>query len=109
MRTLLDAGPLVALFDRRDEHHAWAARTLRGLAPPAFTCEAALAEAFHLLGKVPGGTRLLVELLRSGRVLAPLASDDHRSRVFGLLDTYADVPMNFADACLVCMLEAEAG
>src|SRR3989304_4975904 len=47
---LVDAGFLIALLSRRDRHHSWAAAQLPRLALPWQTCEAALSEAFHLLG-----------------------------------------------------------
>ena len=30
-------------------------------------------------------------------------------KVFGLMETYRNVPMSFADACLVCMVEQNPG
>lgn len=48
---LLDAGPLVAFFDRSDADHEWA-KEQRSQAPvPMLTCEAVLAESAYLLGE----------------------------------------------------------
>ncbi len=47
---LVDAGFLVALLSRRDGNHAWAAAMAQRFPLPWKTCEAALSEAFHLLG-----------------------------------------------------------
>src|SRR5207244_2500402 len=47
---LVDAGFLIALLSRRDRHHRWAAAQSPHLARPWKTCEAALSEAFYLLG-----------------------------------------------------------
>jgi predicted nucleic acid-binding protein len=100
---LVDAGFLVALFNRRDSHHAWAAAQATGLAPPWSTCEAALSEAFHLLG--PRGLASLDLLLsrQAARVALDLAA--HLNPVLSLMQKYADVPMSLADACLVRMSE----
>jgi predicted nucleic acid-binding protein len=46
---IVDTGPLVALLDARDPHHAWARETLRRLETPLMTCEAVLSEACFLL------------------------------------------------------------
>ena len=54
---LVDAGFVVALLSRRDAHHPWAVAKTANLAPPWSTCEAALSEAFHLLG-ARGGAAL---------------------------------------------------
>jgi predicted nucleic acid-binding protein len=50
---IVDTGPLVALLDSREPHHAWARETLRSLQTPLHTCEAVLSEACFLLPHVP--------------------------------------------------------
>ena len=40
----VDAGFLVALLSRRDEHHEWAASLAAGVTESLLTCEAVLAE-----------------------------------------------------------------
>ena len=61
---LVDTGPLVALLDRRDEYHVWAVEQLSGLRPPFLTCEAVIAEAFHLLRRLPEARKAELEGLR---------------------------------------------
>ena len=61
---LVDAGPIVALLDRRDSHHQWAKGEVAKLHDPLLTCEAVLSEAFFLLSRVRGGTATLAALLR---------------------------------------------
>ncbi|HEY6366153.1 MAG TPA: PIN domain-containing protein [Candidatus Binatia bacterium] len=100
---LVDAGFLVALLSRRDSHHPWAVTQATQHAPPWRTCEAALSEAFHLLGT--GGTPALSALLQRRAVLASFAFNDDIESVLKLLKKYADVPMSLADACLVRMTE----
>lgn len=99
---LVDAGFLIALLSRRDRHHAWAAAQSRNLAPPWKTCEAALSEAFHLLGP---GQAALTTLLRREAVVPTFELADQLDRVLGLMQKYASVPMSLADACLVRMTE----
>ena len=103
--TLVDAGPLVSYFHRRDEHHEWATRQMAHLSPPLYTCEAVLSEAFHLLEDAPQGAQTLVAFLERGIVEVPFAYAEHTGRVHERMRTYADQPMSFADACLVCMAE----
>ena len=100
---LVDAGFLVALLNRRDSHHPWAAAQAPRLAPPWRTCEAVLSEALHLLG-VRGAPALIALLRRRALVIAfDLAS--HLNPVLTLVQKYANVPMSLADACLVRMTE----
>ena len=105
MTTLLDAGPLVAILNARDAHHRWAVRQAGQLDPPFMTCEAVLSESHFLLQDRPGGQRRLVELLTSDRVRVSFSYADHADRVHELMRAYSDLPMSFADACLVRMSE----
>ncbi len=101
---LVDAGPLVALFDRRDRFHEWATSQLSGRKPPLLTCEPVLADAAHLLRHVRG-ERSLLEMVRRGLVTTPFRLADEVSRVEKLMARYDNVPMSLADACLVRMAE----
>jgi predicted nucleic acid-binding protein len=103
---LVDAGFLVALLSRRDANHRWAAAQSSRLPPPWRTCEAALSEAFHLLGK--RGVPVLVALLRRRAVVCAFQLGEDVEAILKLMQKYADVPMSFADACLVRMTEALA-
>src|SRR3984893_8269233 len=100
---LVDAGFLVALLSRRDANHRWAAAQAPRLPPPWMTGEAVLSETSHLLGG--RGTRSLASLLRRGAVVCGYRFADDMEAVLKLLEKYADVPMSFADACLVRMTE----
>jgi predicted nucleic acid-binding protein len=99
---LVDTGFLVALLSRRDGNHRWAGAQAPRLPPPWMTCEAVLSEASHLLGG--HGTRSLASLLRRGALVCGYRFAD-TDAVLKLLEKYADVPMSFADACLVRMTE----
>lgn len=100
---LVDAGFLVALLSRRDRNHRWAADQSPRLPPPWRTCEAALSEAFHLLGRRGGPA--LAALLRRRAVVSAFHLGEDADEVLKLMQKYADVPMSFADACLVRMTE----
>ena len=103
---LADAGFLVALLARRDAHHGWAVAQARRHAPPWHSCEAALSEAFHLLGD--RGLSALSQLLRRRAVVVGFALDKNLEPVLALMQKYANVPMSLADACLVRMTETHA-
>lgn len=106
MAWLLDTGPLVAFFDRRDRHHEWSLEQWRRAPIPLLTCEAVLAEASYLLQE---HARLnparVLELIERGVVAAPFQITEHSAAVARLLDKYADQNMQLADACLVRMSE----
>ena len=103
---LVDGGFLVALLSRNDQHRKWATAQAARLNHPWMTCEAALSEAFHLLGRQ--GESKLSALLRRGLALPQFDLEAELGPVLGLMDKYADVPMSLADACLVRMTEIQA-
>jgi len=103
---LVDAGFVIALLSGRDRHHKWAVAQSPDLPPPWKTCDAVLSEAFHLLGS--RGRPALSALLRRGAVVPAFDLAHELERVLGLMQTYANVPMSLADACLVRMSETLA-
>jgi uncharacterized protein len=100
---LVDAGFLVALLSRRDANHRWAVEETSRFPPPWMTCEAALSETFHLLGG--RGTAGVASLLYRGALICSYRFADDMDAVLKLLEKYSQVPMSFADACLVRMTE----
>lgn len=103
---LVDGGFLVALLSRNDQYRPWATAQAARLNQPWITCEAAISEAFHLLGR-PGEAGLAA-LLRRGVALPQFHLAAELESVLALMDKYADVPMSLADACLVRMAETAA-
>jgi len=107
-RVIIDTGPLVALLNRRDRHHAWVREVLDTVEPPIFTCEAVVSEACFLLGRLAGGQDAVLELLASDVVNIDFRMLPEIAAVRGLMRKFANVPMSLADACLVRMTELEA-
>ena len=105
---IADAGVLVALLVRSDQHHAWASKEARGIAFPLHTCEAALAEAAHLLRRGGADETILAEWLERGLLRIPFALQAESAAVKVLMRDYRDVPMSLADACLVRMAELDS-
>lgn len=102
---ITDTGPLVALLNRRERHHAWARERFSLIRPPAITCEAVISESCFLLRNVDTGVEALMQLIERGVVATPFALADELPAVARLLKRYSSVPMSLADACLVRMAE----
>ena len=100
---LIDAGFIVALLSKGDACHPWAAGLATDFSPPWSTCEAALSEAYHLLGE--RGAVALSELLRRRALAIAFELAEHLDSVTKLIEKYSNVPMSLADACLVRMTE----
>ena len=106
-RVLLDTGPIVAFFNRRDHHHQWTVDQWSRLTPPLMTCEAVLSEASYLLSRHTAHSPVL-ELVRRGLLQIPFRLAAEASGAEHLISRYANVPMSLGDACLVRMSEQHA-
>jgi hypothetical protein len=102
---LVDTGPFVALFEPRDVYHRLCVDILATIQDILMTTVPVLTEAFHLLGpgtKASANLRLFIS--RGGVQVAQL-QQEQLFRAFALMDTYADHPMDLADASLVASAE----
>jgi predicted nucleic acid-binding protein len=98
---VVDASFLVALLLVRDTNHGWARRQVLQYPPPWKTCEAAISETFHMLGL----RNEFAALLQRAALTPAFHFEEATEPVLRLMQKYADVPMSFADACLVRMTE----
>ncbi len=104
---LVDAGPLVALVDADDQHHAKCVAALRALREPLATVWPPLTEAMYLLADLPKAQEAIWEMVERGALqLLPLHAADV-SRIRELMRKYADRPMDMADASLLRVAERE--
>lgn len=102
---ILDAGILAAILRRRDQYHSWADAKVNEIVAPMLTCEAVLSEAHFLLRDVPLARRVISEMSEKGIFIVAFSYEEQKAFIGKLLEKYADVPMSFADACLVRMCE----
>ena len=96
---LVDAGPLIALFDPADKLHSATEDFFRGFVGRLHTTWPVVTEVCHFLS-VPQQRTFIAWLRRGGAQLAdiePTALD----ALDALIGKYADLPMDLADASLV--------
>jgi hypothetical protein len=103
---LVDTGPLVALFDPKDGHHRRCVRTLKSIREPLFTTTPVLTEAFHMLGPGSAGSNQLRAFVEKGGLAIWFFDSPTLTRAFELMETYADHPMDLADASIVVAAES---
>ena len=105
--TLTDTGPLVAMLDARDNHHARAKATIKDIAYPLLTTEACLTECLYLLYADYGwrGQAALWRLINIGalRILTPPHDGPDRARIY--MDRFQDQPCDYADATILVAAE----
>lgn len=105
--TLTDAGPLIAIIDADEADHQNCLSTLNEIVLPLVTTWPAFTEAMYLLGRGGGieGQRALWRLVQNGRLEIGDLSPAALERSAFLMDKYADLPMDLADATLVAFAE----
>jgi predicted nucleic acid-binding protein len=102
---LVDAGPLIALFDKDDKHHARARDVLARTRATLVTTWPVVTETWHMLDfSADAQTNLLEWMYRGGARLHQQAEVD-LERIIGLTKRYRDRPMDLADASLVLASE----
>ena len=85
--------------------HGWAKDQLKLMTPPLFTCDAVIAEACFLLKREKHDPSDVVKLARAGLFEVKFDFNREASSLLSLMTSYRNLPMSFADACLVRMSE----
>ncbi len=108
---IADTGPLIALLEEAEKYHAWTVETVRSAPQPLLTCEAVLTEACFILKRQRRDPNDVLVMAERGFLRVDFDFNREQAALRQLLATYADLPMSFADACLVrmCELHPEAG
>jgi hypothetical protein len=104
---LIDAGPLVALFSKKDSNHDLCVAALKEMEAPFLTSWPVLTEAAWLLRNYPIAIRELFQSIDSG-FLRILDLDYHFvSWSLAFFERYENVGVQLADASLVYLAERE--
>lgn len=103
---LVDTGPFVALFDPSEESHGDCKHALAGLRHRRLvTSLAVVTEATHLLGFSPRAQLAFLSFLAAGAVEIADVTAAQVAQAAALMERFADLPMDFADATLVVLAE----
>jgi predicted nucleic acid-binding protein len=104
-RVLLDTGPWVALIDRSEQRHIECASWLEKFEGELYSTEAVLTEVLYLLNfSLKAQTAAVDFVLHQAITLVP-SSLESLNRAKRLMEKYRNVPMDYADATLVCLAE----
>lgn len=103
--TIIDAGPLIALFNKRDKHHAKIIDFLRQYTGTLTTSWPVITEVTHMLSfHVQAQLDFLTWIQRGGLSIEELSSLE-LDRIITMTEKYQNVPMDLADASLVAIAE----
>lgn len=105
---VVDSGPLIALFDRDDAHHAQVVKFL-GAHPRLRLCStwAVLNETSALLASRVGKQAEIdfLEWVERGGVQVVAQDSTALPRIRTLIEKYRDLPFDFADASIAVLAE----
>ncbi len=104
-KILIDSGPLIALFDADDKHHKKAMNFVRENKLPLVVTLASITETLHLLDFNRNAQIDFLDWISKGAVEIHNMEASAFSRLRDLTIKYKDLPMDFADACLVYLAE----
>ena len=103
---LIDAGPLIALFNRKDRYHSFSVNFLKGFRGKLLSTWPVVTEVTHMLDpKVHLQLDFLRWIERGGLTLVPLEKPQLKHMI-ELTEKYRDLPMDLADSSLVVIAES---
>lgn len=106
--TIIDAGPLIALFDRDDAYHSRIVASVRTYSGRFVSTWPVVTEAMHILRRFQLNQLSLLQWISSGGVQIANLDTAELPEMMALFGKYADVPMDFAD-CSIVQLAAKSG
>ena len=102
---LLDTGAFVALLDKGENNHRRCVNFFRSFKGKMLTTEPVLTETIYLLGPSVRAQKVAIEFISKGGATLVPQTTESLSRAAVLMEKYKDIPMDFADATLVCLAE----
>ena len=106
-RVLVDTGPIVAVFSKRDAFHEICVDQLRDITPPLLTTWPVVTEAAWLLRKYPPGIERLLKSVDGGLFEFPVISEGAGLWMARFLKKYRNLGAQLADASLVYLAERD--
>lgn len=106
-KTLIDSGPLIALFDASDNHHKRIFDFMKSFKGELISSWAVLTEVSHMLD-----FHLQVQLdfmrwVEMGAIQLPLIEQKELFAIRRMMQKYTNVPMDLADASLLYLAQRE--
>ncbi|MBS4031458.1 MAG: PIN domain-containing protein [Clostridiales bacterium] len=104
-KSLIDAGPLIALFDRDDAYHQVIKKFLKQYEGQLITTWPVVTEVLHMLDFHVGAQIDFLRWLQRDSITIHSLCKESISSIIYMTEKYADLPMDFADATLLVTSE----
>ena len=107
LKTIIDSGPLIALFDRSDKYHKSVLDFMKSYKGKLITSWAVITEVSHMLDF---NLQVQIDFLKwceIGGIEVYNISQDEISKIRIMMEKYIDIPMDLADGTLMYIANKE--
>ncbi|MFW5709886.1 MAG: type II toxin-antitoxin system VapC family toxin [Bacteroidota bacterium] len=102
---IVDAGPLIALFDKDDKYHEPVINFLKEFNGNLISTWPVITEVTHLLSFNVNVQIDFLEWLKREAIKIININSEHLERIIQLTKKYSDVPMDLADSTIIVISE----
>lgn len=106
-KTLIDSGPLIALFDASDSYHTSTLAFLKDFNGELITSWAVITEVSHMLDFNLQVQLDFMQWVEHGGITLAEISQNELFAIRQMMQKYTNVPMDLADATLMYLAERE--
>jgi predicted nucleic acid-binding protein len=106
-KTIIDSGPLIALFDRSDKYHLKVLNFLKEYQGELITSWAVITEVSHMLDFNLQVQIDFLKWIELGGIAIYEISQNDIANIRQMMEKYIDIPMDLADASLMYIANKE--
>ena len=103
--TLIDAGPLIALFNKSDKYHEKIKEFIKNYKGFLTTSWPVITEVCHMLDFNIGAQIDFLKWIKLGGLKVEDIETEEIDKIIKLSEKYSDIPMDLADATLIVISE----
>jgi len=103
--TLIDAGPLIALFNKNDKYHEKIKELIKNYKGLLTTSWPVITEVCHMLDFNIGAQIDFLKWIKLGGLKVEDIETEEIHKIIKLSEKYSDIPMDLADATLIIISE----
>ena len=108
LKTLIDSGPLIALFDKSDKYHYQVLAFLKGFQGELITTWSVITEVSHMLDFNLQVQLDFIKWIELGGIRLYEISQKELFEIRIMMEKYSDIPMDLADSTLMYVANKES-
>jgi predicted nucleic acid-binding protein len=103
MKAIIDTGPWIAMIDRSETRHTDCVRWFEQFFGTLYSTEAVLTEVLYILNFSIKAQSAAIDFVLESLIEIVPSNRESLQKTKSLMRKYADLPMDYADATLVCL------